>query len=701
MLRHTAIHIHTPYPPTPTPSTRPLLPPPTPRSAKMSYVSLIVQEDSAPTCLKDLGNQGVISFTDLNPELTPFQRRYVSQVKRCDELERKLRFFSSEIVKFGLETTNASASVDAFLSDSSLSTLSGGGYEAGRFSSKKGKKGGTDSSVSNAGLLETLETELEGYNTQLLELNSYSSKLTSEYNEKVELQEVLLKTRMFFWNDGERLLNSSSIGANNNNNNGSLASNGASNGLSIDDRRTESLLSAELGNGASAMNAMANTSEPSMRFSSITGCIPLADKATFERMLFRSTRGNCYVRFAPIEAEISDPITGDLMEKEVFIIFFKSSSIESKIIKICDSFSAHRYKLPDMNDETSVDRMLSDNANELVDSHTVLSKNQDTRYRLCSMLSSHVERWNWIVLREKGIYHSLNMFKADVTGMLRAEGWIIESAFNDAKQAILRAHSSGNNDRSMPSMLELVPTAWPTPPTHFDTNDFTYAYQEFVDTYGVPRYREANPALFTAATFPFLFGVMYGDIGHGTILFLAGLYLCFSFDKNTRYSEMMGGMYTARFMITMMGFMGVYAGLIYNDYFSLGLNLFKSRYDFPVNEDTGEIEDGDAAVQTDGDGNSANYGSGESIYPFGLDPVWHVSSNELLFFNSFKMKTSVIIGIIQMLFGTCLKGMNAIYFAEKLDFFFEVLPMLAFSCSLFAYMIVLIVMKWSINWESR
>ena len=52
-----------------------------------------------------------------------------------------------------------------------------------------------------------------------------------------------------------------------------------------------------------------------------------------------------------------------------------------------------------------------------------------------------------------------------------------------------------------------VPKPWPTPPTYFETNAFTWAFQEFVDTYGVPRYREANPALFTAATFPFLFAV--------------------------------------------------------------------------------------------------------------------------------------------------------------------------------------------------
>merc|ERR1740130_1245715 len=90
-----------------------------------------------------------------------------------------------------------------------------------------------------------------------------------------------------------------------------------------------------------------------------------------------------------------------------------------------------------------------------------------------------------------------------------------------------------------------------------------------------------------------------------------------------------------------------------------------------------------------------------SVYPFGLDPIWHVASNQLLFFNSFKMKLSVVFGISQMFMGTCLKGINAIYFNEKLDLFFEVIPMMIFSSSLFLYMVLLIFMKWSINWDYR
>jgi len=445
------------------------------------------------------------------------------------------------------------------------------------------------------------------------------------------------------------------------------------------DGRNEGLLDADVGR------------DLDMRFSSITGVVATDEKARFERMIFRATRGNCFVRFAPIKQAITDPHTGDVVEKSVFIVFYKSVSIENKLKKICDAFMAHRYSLPDMDDAPAIDRMLTENAQELVDSRTVLLKNQDTRYRLCQVLAQQTERWTWIVVKEKAIYHSLNMFKSDVAGMLRGEGWVIAEHLEEAKMCVARAHA--NMDLGSSALVEQVPKPWPTPPTHFTTNKFTYGYQEFVNTYGIPRYREANPALFTAATFPFLFGVMYGDIGHGLFLFCAGLYLLWNekANDNAKLGEMTAGLHTGRYMIAMMGFFAVYAGFIYNDMFSLGLNLFGSRWQFANNP----AQEGDVATMT------SDYGNPAAVYPFGLDPAWHVASNELLFFNSFKMKLSVILGIIQMFGGTMLKGANAIFFGEKYDFLFEFLPMVAFACSLFVYMVVLIFMKWSINWNSR
>lgn len=607
----------------------------------MEYISLIVNEDAAHDCLADLGRLSVVQFTDLNPDLTPFQRRYVSYVKRCDELERKLRYFANECDKFNLELMPA-GDIDTFINSPSP----------------------TGKEQTGAQLLESLEVELEGYESQLKELNDYSEKLTTEYNEKVELQEVLEKARKFFMTDAPRLaiseLSANRFGQN-------------------QDGRNEGLLDADVGR------------DLDMRFSSITGVVATDEKARFERMIFRATRGNCFVRFAPIKQAITDPHTGDVVEKSVFIVFYKSVSIENKLKKICDAFMAHRYSLPDMDDAPAIDRMLTENAQELVDSRTVLLKNQDTRYRLCQVLAQQTERWTWIVVKEKAIYHSLNMFKSDVAGMLRGEGWVIAEHLEEAKMCVARAHA--NMDLGSSALVEQVPKPWPTPPTHFTTNKFTYGYQEFVNTYGIPRYREANPALFTAATFPFLFGVMYGDIGHGLFLFCAGLYLLWNekANDNAKLGEMTAGLHTGRYMIAMMGFFAVYAGFIYNDMFSLGLNLFGSRWQFANNP----AQEGDVATMT------SDYGNPAAVYPFGLDPVWHVASNELLFFNSFKMKLSVILGIIQMFGGTMLKGANAIFFGERYDFLFEFLPMVAFACSLFVYMVVLIFMKWSINWNSR
>jgi vacuolar-type H+-ATPase subunit I/STV1 len=76
-----------------------------------------------------------------------------------------------------------------------------------------------------------------------------------------------------------------------------------------------------------------------------------------------------------------------------------------------------------------------------------------------------------------------------------------------------------------------------------------------------------------------------------------------------------------------------------------------------------------------------------------------VHTQELLFFNSLKMKMSVILGITQMTFGLILKVLNAIHYKSATDLWLEAIPQVWFMVSLFGYMIFLIMFKWSINWR--
>ena len=63
------------------------------------------------------------------------------------------------------------------------------------------------------------------------------------------------------------------------------------------------------------------------------------------------------------------------------------------------------------------------------------------------------------------------------------------------------------------------------PPTKLKNNRLFRPFETLVKMYGTPSYSELDPTPFLGFTYMLLFGAMFGDLGQGFILFLAGIFL--------------------------------------------------------------------------------------------------------------------------------------------------------------------------------
>jgi V-type H+-transporting ATPase subunit a len=255
--------------------------------------------------------------------------------------------------------------------------------------------------------------------------------------------------------------------------------------------------------------------------------------------------------------------------------------------------------------------------------------------------------------------------------------WVLEEK-KDILISLLNSGVSKDEMKSLGTFIEINENVLKRP-TYIPTNEFTYAFQEIVNTYGIPRYREINPAIFNIVFFPFLFGVMFGDIGHGIIIFLFALYLIFYNRRinSKNYSSLLKLLTKFRFFLLLLSVNSIYCGFLYNEFMSVPLSLHDSCY---INDP----ENPKLAIKKEG-----------CNFPFGMDPKWFIAENELTFFNSFKMKFSVIIGVIHMLLGVFLKGLNDNYYHNLYGIIFEFIPQFIFMSVLLGYMVVMIFIKWS------
>lgn len=108
-------------------------------------------------------------------------------------------------------------------------------------------------------------------------------------------------------------------------------------------------------------------------------------------------------------------------------------------------------------------------------------------------------------------------------------------------------------------------------------------------------------------------------------------------------SEIWNIFFAGRYIILLMGLFSIYTGIIYNDVFSKSFNIFGSSWQISY-EDTIEEDD---VIEL----NPATSNYAQVPYPLGMDPVWVLAENKIIFLNSYKMKLSIIFGVVHMIFG--------------------------------------------------
>merc|ERR1712050_74937 len=115
----------------------------------------------------------------------------------------------------------------------------------------------------------------------------------------------------------------------------------------------EKMLTGSSSRGSESLNTplVGEEGEITRRLGCVAGTVLEADQQRFMRALWRSTRGNVFIDFQPIEAPIMDPKTGMLAKKSVFVIYFQQSegagnAMQAKVSKVCTQMAVNTYAWP-------------------------------------------------------------------------------------------------------------------------------------------------------------------------------------------------------------------------------------------------------------------------------------------------------------------------------------------------------------------
>ncbi|MEA3376471.1 MAG: V-type ATPase 116kDa subunit family protein [Chloroflexota bacterium] len=148
-----------------------------------------------------------------------------------------------------------------------------------------------------------------------------------------------------------------------------------------------------------------------------------------------------------------------------------------------------------------------------------IRENQATIRRLHEARIDHLRHLLWRVRASRKLVETIARYDRLHYGYV-VRGWVPAADMSTLLQKVEAVSEDVTIGTTMPDRHEPgeTPAALHNPP-------LLRPFQTLVTNYGYPSYSETDPTLVTALTFSLLFGVMFGDVGHGLLLALAGLLL--------------------------------------------------------------------------------------------------------------------------------------------------------------------------------
>ncbi|XP_005660670.2 V-type proton ATPase 116 kDa subunit a isoform X2 [Sus scrofa] len=589
------------------------------RSEEVALVQLFLPTAAAYTCVSQLGELGLVEFRDLNASVSAFQRRFVVDVRRCEELEKTFTFLQAEVRRAGL----ALPLPEGVLLAPPPRDLLRIQEESDRLAQE----------------LRDVRGNQQALRAQLHQLQLHSAVLSQGHGHGPQL---------------------------------------AATHTDMPLERTP-LLQAPGG------------PHQDLRVNFVAGAVEPHKAAALERLLWRACRGFLIASFRETEQQLEDPVTGEPATWTTFLISYWGEQIGQKIRKITDCFHCHVFPFAEQEEaRLGALQQLQQQSHELQE---VLGETERFLSQVLGRVQKLLPPWQVQIRKMKAVYLALNQCSVSTTHKcLIAEAWCATRDLPTVQQAL----QDSSSEAGVSAVVHRIPCR-DMPPTLVRTNRFTASFQGIVDAYGVGRYQEVNPAPYTIITFPFLFAVMFGDVGHGLLMFLFALAMVLAENRpavKTAQNEIWRTFFGGRYLLLLMGLFSVYTGFIYNECFSRATAIFPSGWSVAAMANQSGWSDTFLAEHPllTLDPNVTGVFLGP--YPFGIDPVWSLAVNHLSFLNSFKMKMSVILGVTHMTFGVVLGVFNHMHFGQWHRLLLETVPELVFLLALFGYLVFLIVYKW-------